>query len=217
MGRSSWSKTFSGVSAIEGRTKNRSVLSARLPQEVARPTFFGVLIIVLVYVPILTLRGVEGKMFRPMAMTVLFALAASLVIAIVVMPVLSSYVFRKPVTENETWLMRMAGNAYVPVLAESSAFPAADRRSRSACFRRFFGHRSLPRRGIHSNTRRGLDCRHDVSGSWHLGQPNRCTGTKSSRTFCANSRKSRRCIAARVGLKSPPTRWPSTKATSMCS
>ena len=44
-------------------------------QEVARPTFFGVLIIVLVYVPILTLRGVEGKMFRPMAMTVLFALA----------------------------------------------------------------------------------------------------------------------------------------------
>ena len=66
-------------------------------KEVARPTFFGVLIIVLVYVPILTLRGVEGKMFRPMAMTVLFALAASLVIAIVVMPVLSSYVF-----ENES-------------------------------------------------------------------------------------------------------------------
>jgi len=92
-------------------------------KEVARPTFFGVLIIVLVYVPILTLRGVEGKMFRPMAMTVLFALAASLVIAIVVMPVLSSYVFRKRITENETWLMRMAGNAYVPVLRKVLRFP----------------------------------------------------------------------------------------------
>ncbi len=92
-------------------------------QEVARPTFFGVLIIVLVYVPILTLRGVEGKMFRPMAMTVLFALAASLVIALVVMPVLSSLVFRKPVTERETWLMRKAGAGYVPVLQRALRFP----------------------------------------------------------------------------------------------
>jgi cobalt-zinc-cadmium resistance protein CzcA len=92
-------------------------------QEVARPTFFGVLIIVLVYVPILTLRGVEGKMFRPMAMTVLFALAASLVVALVVMPVLSSLVFRKQVTEKETWLMRKASAAYIPVLRTALRFP----------------------------------------------------------------------------------------------
>jgi heavy metal efflux system protein len=95
----------------------------RAAQEVARPTFFGVLIIVLVYVPILTLRGVEGKMFRPMALTVLFALAASLVIAIVVMPVLSSYAFRKPVSERETWLMRQASHAYIPVLRRALRFP----------------------------------------------------------------------------------------------
>ena len=80
----------------------------------------------LVYVPILTLRGVEGKMFRPMAMTVLFALAASLVIALVVMPVLSSFVFRKQVTEKETWLMRKAGAGYVPVLRRVLRFPAGD-------------------------------------------------------------------------------------------
>ena len=92
-------------------------------QEVARPTFFGVLIIVLVYVPILTLRGVEGRMFRPMAMTVLFALGASLVIALVVMPVLSSWVFRRRVAEKETWLMRKAGQAYVPVLRRALRFP----------------------------------------------------------------------------------------------
>ena len=92
-------------------------------QEVARPIFFGVLIIVLVYVPILTLHGVEGKMFRPMAMTVLFALAASLVVALVVMPVLSSYVFRNRVTEKDTWLMRKAGAAYVPALRAALRFP----------------------------------------------------------------------------------------------
>jgi cobalt-zinc-cadmium resistance protein CzcA len=92
-------------------------------QEVGRPTFFGVLIILLVYVPILTLRGVEGKMFRPMAMTVVFALAASLVIAVVVMPVLSSYIFRKQVTEKQTWFMRKAEAAYVPVLRRVLRFP----------------------------------------------------------------------------------------------
>ncbi|QOY90589.1 efflux RND transporter permease subunit [Paludibaculum fermentans] len=92
-------------------------------QEVARPTFFGILIIVLVYIPILTLRGVEGKMFRPMAITLLFALAASLVIALAVMPVLSSYVFRKQVVEKETWLMRKAGAAYGPMLRRTLRFP----------------------------------------------------------------------------------------------
>jgi cobalt-zinc-cadmium resistance protein CzcA len=92
-------------------------------REVARPTFFGIMIIVLVYVPILTLRGVEEKMFRPMALTVLFALAASLVIALVVMPVLSYYVFRKRVSEKETWVMRKAVAAYVPVLRRVLQFP----------------------------------------------------------------------------------------------
>jgi len=95
----------------------------RASQEVARPTFFGVLIIVLVYLPILTLRGVEGKMFRPMAITVVFALAASLVIALVVMPVLSSYVFRNRVNERETWLMRKAAAMYAPVLRRVLRFP----------------------------------------------------------------------------------------------
>lgn len=95
----------------------------RAAQEVARPTFFGVLIIALVYVPILSLRGVEGKMFRPMAITVLFALAASLAIAVLVMPVLSSYVFRGRVSEHETWLMRKAAGVYVPVLRRALRYP----------------------------------------------------------------------------------------------
>ena len=58
-------------------------------QEVARPIFFAVLIIIIVYLPILTLEGVEGKMFRPMALTVVFALIGSLILALTLMPVLA--------------------------------------------------------------------------------------------------------------------------------
>lgn len=85
-------------------------------QEVARPIFFGVTIIVLVYVPVLTLGGVEGKMFRPMAITVLFALAGSLAIALLLMPVMSWFAFSKGVTEKETWLMRKFHGVYEPLL-----------------------------------------------------------------------------------------------------
>ena len=58
--------------------------------EVRKPTMFGELIIMIVYLPILTLEGVEGKLFRPMALTVIFALSASLVLSLTLMPVLAS-------------------------------------------------------------------------------------------------------------------------------
>jgi cobalt-zinc-cadmium resistance protein CzcA len=92
-------------------------------QEVARPIFFAVTIIVLVYVPILTLGGVEGKMFRPMAATVLFALIGSLIVALTLMPVLSWFAFRKGVHEKGTWLMRRLHDAYEPLLAKSLHHP----------------------------------------------------------------------------------------------
>jgi len=92
-------------------------------QEVARPIFFGVLIIVLVYVPILTLGGVEGKMFRPMATTVLFAVAASLVIALTLMPVLCWYAFRRRVSEKDTWFMKRLSSFYAPALRGAIRFP----------------------------------------------------------------------------------------------
>jgi cobalt-zinc-cadmium resistance protein CzcA len=99
----------------------------RAGQEVARPVFFGVAIIVLVYVPVLTLGGIEGRMFQPMAATVLFALAASLVIALVVMPVLSWYAFRNSArsgSHNEnTWIMRKVQSAYAPALERVMRFP----------------------------------------------------------------------------------------------
>ena len=83
--------------------------------QVARPVVFAVGIIMIVYLPILALRGVEGKMFRPMALTVVFALAASLLCALTLMPVLASY-FLKKVSEKEPWLFRLAKRTYFPLL-----------------------------------------------------------------------------------------------------
>jgi cobalt-zinc-cadmium resistance protein CzcA len=83
--------------------------------QVARPVVFAVGIIILVYLPILALRGVEGKMFRPMAMTVVFALTASLVCALTLMPVLAGLLLKR-VSEKEPFLFRWAKRIYVPVL-----------------------------------------------------------------------------------------------------
>jgi cobalt-zinc-cadmium resistance protein CzcA len=85
-------------------------------REVARPVFFAVLIIIVVYVPVLTLEGVEGKMFRPMAWTVIFALIASLVFALTLMPVLSSFLLRKGVKNGESRAIRVVSLRYKPWL-----------------------------------------------------------------------------------------------------
>jgi len=91
--------------------------------EVARPVVFGVGIIMIVYLPILSLRGLEGKMFRPMAFTVIFALLTSLVLALTLMPVLGSIFLRSNVKENETFLIRWAKRIYRPLLARALARP----------------------------------------------------------------------------------------------
>lgn len=75
--------------------------------EVKNPTVFGQLIILIVYVPILTLEGVEGKLFRPMALTVMFILLGSLILSLTLTPVLSSFFLPKKVEEKEVWLLRM--------------------------------------------------------------------------------------------------------------
>lgn len=74
--------------------------------EVKNPTVFGQLIILIVYVPILTLEGVEGKLFRPMALTVMFILLGSLILSLTLTPVLSSFFLPKNVEEKEVWLLR---------------------------------------------------------------------------------------------------------------
>ncbi len=86
-------------------------------KEVASPMFFGVLIITVVYFPILALTGIEGKMFRPMAITVIFALMGSLVLALTLMPALCSYLLGGNIKEKDSWLVSMAKRFYTPTLA----------------------------------------------------------------------------------------------------
>lgn len=86
-------------------------------KEVANPMFFGVLIITVVYFPILALTGIEGKMFRPMAITVIFALMGSLILALTLMPALASYFLGGNIKEKDSWFVSLAKKSYTPALA----------------------------------------------------------------------------------------------------
>jgi cobalt-zinc-cadmium resistance protein CzcA len=84
--------------------------------EVRKPTMFGELIIMIVYLPILTLEGVEGKLFRPMALTVIFALAGSLVLSLTVIPALASLCLPRRIAEKPPLVNRWAHAVFQPVL-----------------------------------------------------------------------------------------------------
>ncbi len=94
----------------------------RASHEVARPVAFGVGIILLVFLPVLTLEGIEGKLFRPMALTMIFALFGSLVLALTLIPVLASLALPRQIREREPWLVRLAHRAYAPVLGLALRF-----------------------------------------------------------------------------------------------
>ncbi|MCG8455061.1 MAG: CusA/CzcA family heavy metal efflux RND transporter, partial [Holophagales bacterium] len=101
-----------------GGAENTSVREKvrQATHEVARPVLFGVSIIMLVYLPILALRGVEGKMFQPMALTVIFALAASLICAFTLVPVLATWLLAQT-RPSEPFLYRLCRRLYLPMLA----------------------------------------------------------------------------------------------------
>jgi cobalt-zinc-cadmium resistance protein CzcA len=113
------------ASAAAGRVSDRELQGVILEagREVLRPIIFAVGIIIIVYLPILTLQGVEGKMFRPMALTVIFALVGSLVLSFTLMPVLASLFLRRGVKEEETWLVRQAKRLYQPALERTMQHP----------------------------------------------------------------------------------------------
>ncbi|HEY3789704.1 MAG TPA: efflux RND transporter permease subunit, partial [Urbifossiella sp.] len=85
--------------------------------EVRQPTLFGELIILIVYVPILTLEGVEGKLFRPMALTVIFALLGSLVLSMTLMPVLASLFLPAHPKETKPLIVRASRAAIMPLVS----------------------------------------------------------------------------------------------------
>ncbi|MGE0114978.1 MAG: efflux RND transporter permease subunit [Steroidobacteraceae bacterium] len=87
--------------------------------EVIRPSLFGIGIITAVYLPIFALTGVEGKMFHPMAITVMLALTAALILSLTFVPASVALLFRKPITDHENWFMRAARHVYAPLLTAS--------------------------------------------------------------------------------------------------
>ena len=93
----------------------------RAAQEVGEPVFFAVLIIVVVFLPLFTLQGVEGKLFSPMAFTIAFAMLGSLVAALLVVPVLSTFLLRGTMNERDSFLMRFLRSVYGPALEWSLA------------------------------------------------------------------------------------------------
>ncbi|MBX7169264.1 MAG: CusA/CzcA family heavy metal efflux RND transporter, partial [Pirellulales bacterium] len=84
--------------------------------EVRQPTTFGQLIIMIVYLPILSLQGVEGRMFRPMALTVILVLIGSLILSLTLMPVLASLLLPKHIDETDPLIVRLAKRLYQPFL-----------------------------------------------------------------------------------------------------
>lgn len=91
-------------------------LTASAASEVIRPSLFGVLIITLVYVPIFALTGVEGKMFHPMAITVVIALTAALILSLTFVPAAIALFVTGKVEEKDSWFMRWARRLYAPAL-----------------------------------------------------------------------------------------------------
>lgn len=88
----------------------------RAAKEVSIPVASGVLIIIIVFLPLLTLQGLEGKLFIPVALSIVFALSGSLLLAMTIIPVLSSMLIKKA-SHEEPWLVRKASRLYEPVLA----------------------------------------------------------------------------------------------------
>jgi cobalt-zinc-cadmium resistance protein CzcA len=92
----------------------------RAAAEVAAPVTSGIVIIIIVFLPLLTLQGLEGKMFGPVALTIVFALASSLLLSLTVVPVLASYLIKRGV-HHEPWLVKKLAALYDRILGTALA------------------------------------------------------------------------------------------------
>ena len=100
----------------EGDRRSKLEIVRDAAIEVRKPTMFGELIIAIVYLPILTLEGIEGRLFRPMAMTVILALLGSMILSLTLMPVLASLLLGRRGKHRDNWLVRMTKWVYRPVV-----------------------------------------------------------------------------------------------------
>ncbi|MCR9294004.1 MAG: CusA/CzcA family heavy metal efflux RND transporter [bacterium] len=92
-------------------------------KEVGKPILFAGIIVIIVFIPILSLQGMEGKMFRPMAFVFMSALSSALIMSVTVMPVMASLFLARRIKERETFLVRWLKNTYRPMLAYAMQKP----------------------------------------------------------------------------------------------
>ena len=198
----------------DGAPKRRIVAEA--VQEVARPVAFSVLVIAVILVPLYALQGVEGKMFAPLASTMLIALLVSLAVALLVIPVLSELVL-KQVPEKEFGFIRRFHAGYRALLDRAIARPRRTigtlgrrprRRRRADAVR---GH------GVHARARRGCH-RHQRRAAAQRLAPGLGGGGPLPREAAQGvSRRWRRWSPRPVAPRSPRTRWvPSRPTSSSC-
>ncbi|GMT39504.1 MAG: cytochrome-c peroxidase [bacterium] len=104
----------------KGETVNRTAAVLTAAREVANPITFAIIIIIVVFMPLFSLQGLEGKLFKPMAFNISFAMAGSLLLTLTIIPVLASLIL-KPKEERDTILVRWIKRGYLPMLAWSLA------------------------------------------------------------------------------------------------
>lgn len=98
-----------------GRPVNKTHVVLEAAREVANPIAFAILIIIVVFLPLFSLTGLEGKLFKPMALTITFAMIGSLLLSLTLVPVLASLIL-KPKEEKDTWIVARAKKVYLPLL-----------------------------------------------------------------------------------------------------
>ncbi len=101
--------------------ETRAATVGRATGEVIQPVASGILIIILVFLPLLSLEGLEGKLFAPVAVTIVLALASSLLLALTLIPMLSNLMLKAHAPDAEPWLMRKLNPVYASVLASARA------------------------------------------------------------------------------------------------
>lgn len=106
---------FRLLSHQAGKTVNKTHVILEAAREVMNPVAFAILIIIVVFLPLFSLTGLEGKMFKPMALTITFAMIGSLVLTMTLVPVLSALIL-KPKEEKDTFVVRWAKKLYLPLL-----------------------------------------------------------------------------------------------------
>ncbi|MDQ2803190.1 MAG: CusA/CzcA family heavy metal efflux RND transporter, partial [Pseudomonadota bacterium] len=107
----------------EGDEKDLLKVVPAAAAEVARPVIYSVVIITMVYLPVLSLQSVEGKTFRPMALTVMLALVSSLLVTMLAMPAIAATFLGAKAAQKDTFLVRWAHKGYEPALRRTTDHP----------------------------------------------------------------------------------------------